>query len=118
MTGKTYTKAEVDALIAAEREAALREGKERVRSLSSGNPEGAMGDQALFAALLELQALIDQPSALDEALAAAKAEGVREGMAAVDQHTFDAAGGQMVINYKDFRMTCERLLPTKQKDKA
>lgn len=63
-------------------------------------------------------ALIDQPSALDEALAAAKAEGVREGMAAVDQHTFDAAGGQMVINYKDFRMTCERLLPTKQKDEA
>lgn len=62
--------------------------------------------------------LIDQPSALDEALAAAKAEGVREGMAAVDQHTFDAAGGQMVINYKDFRMTCERLLPTKQKDEA
>ena len=110
MTGKTYTKAEVDALIAAEREAALREGKERVRSLSSGNPEGAMGDQALFAALLELQALIDQPSALDEALAAAKAEGVREGMAAVDQHTFETSGGQKVIDYREFRMTCESLL--------
>lgn len=107
MTDKTYTQKEVDALIAAERDAVLREAADKA------NTEQFHDFAAKGAALTirnQILALIDQPSALDNALAAAKAEGVREAMAAVDQHTFETSGGQKVIDYREFRMTCESLL--------
>jgi hypothetical protein len=55
--------------------------------------------------------LIDQPSALDEALAAAKAEGVREAIEVVQSlEEWERYTPSMVVS------DLQALLPTKQKD--
>lgn len=56
--------------------------------------------------------LIDQPSALDEALAAAKAEGVREGLERAADFVEDVHLDPFLAE------NLRELLPTKQKDEA
>lgn len=103
MTDKTYTQKEVDALIAAERDAVLREAADKA------NTEQFHDFVAKGAALTirnQIRALIDQPPALDDALAAAKAEGVRECIEALSSYDpLDSATD-------DPATTLQALLPT------
>jgi hypothetical protein len=76
MTDKTYTQAEVDIMIAAEREAVLRKARQVVRCLCDQlEAHGYDGFACGGIDFLKNTQSSDQPSALDKALAEAKAEG-------------------------------------------
>ena len=119
MTDKTYTQTEVDALIAAEREAVLRKaadialtkheaavkwGSHYIKDFDGKTDSGLIAEEIL--------AFIDQPSVLDDALAAAKAEGVREAIEATRSlDAWDRYTPEMVVD------VIQALLPTdEQKD--
>ena len=103
MTDKTYTQTEVDALIAAERDAVLREAADKANTEQFHD---FVAKGASITIRNQILTLIDQPSALDDALAAAKAEGVREAIEALSGYDpLDSAADDPVA-------TLQVLLPT------
>jgi hypothetical protein len=75
MTDELYTQSQVDALLQAANEAALREAGNIIRSRISSYPN--VGDgfiPVLDDVRIELESLIPQPSALDRRLAEARLE--------------------------------------------
>jgi hypothetical protein len=75
MTDKLYTQSQVDALLQAANEAALREAGNIIRSRISSYPN--VGDgfiPVLDDVRIEVESLIPQPSALDRLLAEARLE--------------------------------------------